>query len=50
MKARIVMVVNEEKYIYGTYSFETDAEKNKVNELAIRLRAERGIYVYVEAV
>ena len=25
-------------------------KKNKVNELAMRLKAERGIYVYVEAV
>ncbi len=50
MKAKIVMVVDEEKYVYGIYPFETDAEKNKVNELAMRLKAERGIYVYVEAV
>ena len=29
MKAKIVMVVDEEKYVYGIYPFETDAEKKQ---------------------
>lgn len=48
--AKIVMVVDGEEYVYGTYPFETYEEKNKTNEIALRISKERGVYTYVEEV
>ena len=50
MQAEIVMVIDGEEYIYGTYPFGTDVEKNKVNNLAIKIRDERECEVYVRKV
>lgn len=50
MKAKIIMVFNNEEYVYGEYDFETDSQKNHVNELAIRLRSERNCDTYIKKV
>ena len=50
MKASIIMVFDEEEYVYGTYPFDTNAEKDKVNELAMQIRDERGCGTYVSEV
>ena len=50
MKAEIVMVCDDEEYVYGTYPFDTDVEKNKVNELAMQIRKEREVETYVRKV
>ena len=50
MKAKIIMVFDGEEYVYGTYPFVTNAEKNRVNELAIQIRTERGCDAYVQEV
>ena len=42
MKASIIMVFDGEEYVYGTYPFNTNAEKDKVNELAMQIHDERG--------
>lgn len=50
MKASIIMVFDGEEYEYGTYPFDTNAEKDKVNELAMQIRDERGCGTYVSEV
>lgn len=50
MRAKIIMVFDGEEYEYGTYPFDTNEEKNRVNELAIQIRAERGCQTYVKEV
>lgn len=50
MKAQIVMVVDGNEYVYGTYPFETAKERNKVNELAIKIRDERAVGTFVREV
>lgn len=50
MKARIMMIFPEGSYEYGTYLFNTDAEKNRVNEIAMQIREERGCHTYIEEV
>lgn len=47
MQAKIIMVFDGEEYEYGTYPFNTNEERNKVNELAIRIRQERSCQTYV---
>ena len=47
MKAKIMMICDGPEYEYGTYAFETDEQKNRVNELAMKNRDERDIPVYV---
>ena len=47
MKAKIMMICDGTEYVYGTYAFETDEQKNRVNELAMKIRDERDIPVYV---
>lgn len=46
-QATILMKFNGEEYPYGTYDFDTPSERNMVNELAIRIRDERGCEVEV---
>ncbi len=48
--ARIVMVVDGKDYVYGTYPFETDGEKDRVNRIALELQEERGICTYIQEV
>jgi hypothetical protein len=48
--AKIIMIIDGEEYVYGTYPFNTSNEKNYVNELAIQIRNERGCDTYVEEV
>lgn len=48
--AQIIMIIDEEKYVYGTYPFSTIEEKNKVNELAIKIGSERDCQTYVKEV
>lgn len=48
--ADIVMTVDGEEYIFGRYPYSTNEEKNRVNELAIKVASERGIYVYVREI
>ena len=50
MKAQIVMVIDGNEYVYGTYPFETVKDKNKVNELAIKIRDEREVGTFVREV
>lgn len=47
MQAQIIMVVDGEEYFYGTYPYNTNEEKNKVNELAMKIRDEREVGTYV---
>ena len=48
--ATIYMVFGKEEYAYGTYPFKTAEEKNRVNELAMQIRVERGCQTYVKEV
>jgi hypothetical protein len=48
MKAKIIMYIEGKEYEYGTYHFNTTEERNKVNELAMHVREERGCYTYIE--
>lgn len=50
MRAKIIMVFGEDEYEYGIYPFKTSEEKNRVNELAMQIRAERGCQTYVKEV
>ena len=50
MVAQIVMVIDENEYIYGTYPFNTDLEKNRVNEIALHVRNERQVDTFVKEV
>ena len=50
MKASIIMVFGGEEYVYGTYPFNTNSEKNYVNELAMQIRDKRGCGTYVSEV
>lgn len=50
MQAKIIMLIDDEEYVYGTYPFNTNAEKDKVNELAMIIRDERDCFVYVKEV
>ncbi len=50
MQAQIIMVVDGEEYAYGTYPYNTNEEKNKVNELAMKIREEREVGTYVKEV
>lgn len=45
--AEIVMVFGELEIPYGTYRFHTDAEKKRVNELALKIREERECQTFV---
>lgn len=47
MTAKIIMVIDGKEYPYGTYAFETDEQKNRVNEIALKIGEERGVPVYV---
>ena len=44
------MIFDGHEYVYGTYDFETEAEKKYVNELAKKISQERGCQTYVKAV
>lgn len=46
--AQIVMVFGKLEIPYGTYRFSTDAEKNGVNELAIKIGEERECQTFVK--
>lgn len=50
MKAQIVMVVEGREYVYGTYPYNTNSEKLKVNDLAMKIRDEREVGTYVRTV
>ena len=49
-KAQIVLKDEDGEHIHGTYDFNTNAEKNAVNELAMRLRDARKMGVEVRKV
>lgn len=40
---KIWMVIDEETYYYGA-----DSDQNKANEIAMKVRAERGVETFVE--
>ena len=42
--------LNLSEYKYGTYRFVTRAEKNRVNDLAMQIRKERGCETYVKEI
>jgi hypothetical protein len=42
---KIVMVIDETKYVYGTY-----ADRNRANEIAMQVREERGCDTWVQEV
>ena len=50
MNAQIVMVVDGDEYVYGTYPFNTLCERNRVNDLALKVKDERSVDVYVKEV
>lgn len=50
MEAQIIMVVDGQEYVYGTYPFDTVKDKNNVNELAMKIRDEREIGTFVREV
>ena len=50
MRAKIIMVFDGEEYEYGTYKFDSNEERNSVNELAMQIRDERGCGTYVSEV
>lgn len=50
MRARIYMVFDGCEYEYGTYPFDTTEEKNKVNDLAIKVGEERDCQTFVKEV
>lgn len=50
MQAQIIMVVDGEEYAYGTYPYNTNEEKKKVNDLAMKIREEREVGTYVKEV
>lgn len=50
MQAQIVMEIDGEEYLYGTYPFDTNSEKNRVNELAMKIRTERNVDTYIKEV
>ena len=48
MKAQIIMVFDVDEYPYGTYEFNTEVEQKFVNDLAMKIRNERGCQTYVK--
>ena len=48
--AEIVMNVDGEEYVFGRYNYSTKEEMNRVNEIAMKVADERGVYVYVREV
>ena len=50
MRAKIIMVFDGEEYEYGTYKFDSNEERNRVNELAMQIRDERGCGCYIQPV
>lgn len=50
MQAQIVMVVDGEEYVYGTYPYNTNSDKLRVNDLALKIRDEREVGTYVRKV
>ncbi len=50
MQAQIVMVVDGEEYVYGTYPYNSNTEKLRVNDLAMKIRDERKVCTYVRTV
>lgn len=51
-RANIIMIFSEGEYPYNKipYKFSTDEEKKNVNELALKIREERGCMTRVEEV
>jgi len=47
MKATIKIFADCEEWDYGTYDFDTNEQKNRVNEIAMKIREERTIDVEV---
>ena len=50
MQAQIVMVVEGEDYVYGTYPYNTNSDKLRFNDLAMEIRDEREVGTYVRTV
>ena len=48
MKAKIIMYIEGKEYEYGTYHFNTAEERNRANEIAMKVREERDCYTYIE--
>lgn len=49
-QVQIVIKTDDGEVVYGTYPFNTPGEKNRVNELAMQIRDERGMGVEVRKV
>lgn len=47
MTADIMMEIDGKEWRYGTYAFDTDEQKNRVNGIAAKVKEERGVPVYV---
>ena len=43
----IVMIIDDEEYVYGKYPFNTPAERTRVNELAMQIRDVRDCLVFI---
>ena len=50
MRVAIMMIFDEGEYTYGIYPFDTGEEKDKVNELSMKIRSERGCRTYIKKV
>lgn len=50
MQAQIITEVDGEKYVYGTYPFNTNEQKNRVNEICRYIKNVGNIDAYVECV
>lgn len=50
MQVQIVMVVEGEEHVYGTYPYNTNSDKLRVNDLAMKIRDEREVGTYVRMV
>jgi hypothetical protein len=44
---QIIMVVDNNEYVYGTYEAETSAQINAINKLALDIAEQRQIETYV---
>lgn len=47
---RIIMIVDGGEYLYGTYPFKTDEEKERVVGISLDIQRERGICTYIQEV
>lgn len=47
---QIIMVVDNEEYVYGTYKVNDFHSRNAINELAMEIRDTRNVDVFVKEI